>query len=251
MKRAAFFLLFAVVAGISVRVVLAQSPDDSLHAPSGGVRTRVISIAVPPLPGAPFTATVTTEWKRVLDDGSTVTIGNHRTIARDNSGRVFEERRGLYPAGDSRENEINHLEFDDPRAHTQTTCWPNSHICEVTGYFANAFTPPAVVAGPLEGGKAYLTRIELGHDSVAGVEAMGTRETTQIEAGAFGNDRAISVVKEFWYSPQLEVNLIEKRQDPRYGSQTFTVSPISLGEPDAKLFEIPAGFRIDDKRTPN
>jgi hypothetical protein len=251
MKRAAFVLLFALVAGISVRVVLAQSPDDSLHAPSGGVRTMVISIAVPPLPGAPFTATVTTEWKRSLDDGSTVTIGNHRTIARDNSGRVFEERRNLYPSGDPRENDINRLEFDDPRAHTQTTCWPSGHVCQITGYFRDAFTPPAVPAGPLEGGKAFLTRIELGHDSVAGVDAIGTRETTQIEAGAFGNDRAVNVVKEFWYSPQLEVNLIEKRQDPRYGSQTFTVSPISLGEPDAKLFDIPAGFRIEDKRTPN
>jgi hypothetical protein len=248
-KHTALFLFLAGVAGLSVPVLIAQSPDEAVHAPSGGVRTMVVSIAVPPLPGAPFTATVTTQWKRILDDGSTVTIGNHRTVARDNSGRVFQERRSLVPAGDPRENEINRLEFADPRAHTQTTCWPSAHVCQITGYFANAFTPPAVPAGPLEGGKAFLARIELGHDSVSGVETIGTRETTQIEAGAFGNDRAINVVKEFWYSQQLEINLIEKRQDPRYGSQTFIVNPISLGEPDAKLFDIPGGFRIEDKRT--
>jgi hypothetical protein len=251
MKRAAFFLVLAVVAVFSVHPIVAQSPDDALHAPSGGVRTTVTSIAVPPLPGAPFTATVTTEWKRVLDDGSTVTIGNRRTIARDNSGRVFEERRNLYPAGDPHENELNRLEYDDPRVHTRTTCWPDAHVCEVTAYFASAFTPPAAAAGPLEGGKGFLTRLDLGHDSIAGVEAIGTRETTQINAGAIGNDRTVSVVKEFWYSPQLEINLVEKRRDPRYGIQTFTVNPISLGEPDASLFDIPAGFRMDDKRTAN
>jgi hypothetical protein len=251
MKRAAFILLFAVLAGFSVRGILAQSSDDSLHAPSGGVRTTIQSIDIPPLPGAPFTATVTTEWKRRLDDGSTVTIGNHRTIARDNSGRVFEERHNLYPTGDPRQDEIVRLEYDDPRARTRTTCWPGAHICQVTGYFENAFTPQAVPAGPLEGGKAFLSRVELGRDSIGGVDAIGTRETTQIAAGAFGNDRAISVVKEFWYSPQLEINVIEKRQDPRYGSQTFTVGPISLGEPDAGLFDIPSGFRIDDNRTGN
>lgn len=251
MKRAAFCLLSTVLLAFSIPRLSAQSPDAAVHAPSGGVRTTVVSISVPPLPGAPFTATVTTEWKRTLDDGTTLTIGNRRNIARDNSGRVFQERRNLYPAGDPHENEINRLEFADPRARTLTTCWPEDHVCRVNGYFESAFTPPAVPAGPQRDGKAFLTRLDLGHDLVAGVEAVGTRETTTINAGTMGNDRAISVVKEFWYSPQLELNLIEKRNDPRYGAQTFTVDPISLGEPDASLFEIPAGFRIDDKRMPN
>jgi hypothetical protein len=250
-KRIALFPFFAGVLGLSIPVLIAQSPGEAVHAPSGGVRTMIVSIAVPPLPGAPFTATVTTEWKRTLDDGSTVTIGNHRTVARDNSGRIFQERRNFYPAGDPRQNEINRLEFADPRAHTLSTCWPTAHVCQVTGYFGNAFTPPAVPAGPLEAGKGFLTRLDLGRDLIAGVEAIGTRETTTISAGAIGNDRAISVVKEFWYSQQLGINLIEKRQDPQYGSQTFTVNPISLGEPDASLFNIPAGFRIEDKRTAN
>jgi hypothetical protein len=250
MKRAAFGLVVAALLAFSLPRLSAQSPSDAVHAPSGGVQTRVVSISVPPLPGAPFTATVTTQWKRTLDDGATVTIGNHRTIARDNTGRIFQERRSLYPAGDPHENDINRLEFADPRAHTITTCWPQDHICQVNGYFQSAFTPPAVPAGPQGDGKSFLTRLDLGRDQVAGVEAIGTRETTTINAGVMGNDRAISVVKEFWYSQQLGINVVEKRNDPRYGAQTFTVDPISLGEPDASLFEIPAGFRIDDKRMP-
>jgi hypothetical protein len=251
MKRAAFFLLLVIVAGSSLGRMTAQSPDEAIHAPSGGVRTMVVSIWVPPLPGAPFTATVTTQWKRTLDDGSTVTIGNHRRIARDNSGRIFQERRNLYPADDPRENELNRLEFADPRVHSLTTCWPRVQICQVSNYLESSVEPPSTPTGPVEGGKGFLTRIDLGRDSVAGVEAIGTRETTTVNAGAIGNDRAISIVKEFWYSPQLGINLIEKRQDPSYGSQTFTVSQISLAEPDSSLFELPAGFRIEDKRTSN
>jgi hypothetical protein len=250
-KRAILFLFFAGIAGFSIPALIAQSPNEVVHAPSGGVRTTVVSIAVPPLPGAPFTATVTTEWKRTLDDGSTVTIGNHRTIARDNSGRVFQERRNLYPAGDARENEINRLEFADPRAHTLSTCWPEAHICQVSYYFAPAVAPPSPPTGRLETGKGFLTRLELGRNFVSGVETVGTRETTTIDAGAWGNDRQVSIVKEFWYSLQLGINVVEKRRDPSYGAQTFTVSPITLGEPDPTLFDIPTGFRIDDKRASN
>jgi hypothetical protein len=247
MKRAACFFAIFIAAGFSLRAS-AQSPDQAVHAPSGGVRTTVVSISVPPLPGAPFTAVVTTEWKRILEDGSTVTIGNRRNIARDNSGRVFQERRSLFPEGDPRRDVVERLEFSDPHTRTRTTCWPSSHICQITGFFQDAFDPPPVPAGRQPDGKSFLTRVDLGQDQVAGVEAVGTRETTTIGTGAMGNDRPVNVVKEFWYSPKLEVNLIEKRQDPRYGTQTFTMSEVSQGEPDASLFNLPDGYRTDDLR---
>lgn len=88
----------------------------------------------------------------------------------------------------------------------------------------------------------------LGNDSVSGVETVGTRETTTLNAGLIGNDRSISIVKEFWYSPHLGINLIEKREGPRVSTQTFTVSDVSLGEPDASLFETPVGFQTIDLR---
>ena len=56
-------------------------------------------------------------------------------------------------------------------------------------------------------------------------------------------------MKEFWYSPQLGINVIEKRRDPTDGSQNFVVSEISLGEPDSRLFELPANFQIVDERS--
>jgi hypothetical protein len=85
---------------------------------------------------------------------------------------------------------------------------------------------------------------------VSGVEVAGTRETRVIGGGVIGNDRPISITKEFWYSPQLGLNMLVKRNDPRVGVQTFTVTEVSLSEPDPKYFQVPARFKIVDMRSP-
>jgi hypothetical protein len=38
--------------------------------------------------------------------------------------------------------------------------------------------------------------------------------------------------------------------DPRFGTQTFTVTNLSLSEPDPNLFALPDGFRAVDQRSP-
>lgn len=95
-----------------------------------------------------------------------------------------------------------------------------------------------------------LTRSDLGKDNVSGVEVTGTQETRVFAAGVVGNDRPISVTKEFWYSPRLGVNMLVKRNDPRVGAQTFTVTEVSLAEPDPKYFQVPEGFKVVDMRSP-
>jgi hypothetical protein len=91
---------------------------------------------------------------------------------------------------------------------------------------------------------------DLGKQSIGGLGTVGTRETTVIPAGTIGNNSPILLKREFWYSPQLGVNLISKLQHPLSGTQNFEVSEITLGEPDAKLFEVPSGFKILDLRKP-
>jgi hypothetical protein len=56
------------------------------------------------------------------------------------------------------------------------------------------------------------------------------------------------VSKEYWYSSQFEFNLLSRRSDPRFGSQTFTVIDLNPSEPDPRLFELPEGFRVVDHR---
>ena len=106
--------------------------------------------------------------------------------------------------------------------------------------------PPAVGIAPNQPGGP--SREDLGQQSIGGLEVTGTLETGVIESGTIGNDSPLLVKWEFWYSPQLGVNLIRKRQDPRFGIQNFDLSDIVLGEPDPTLFEIPSGSKVIDLR---
>ena len=208
------------------------------------IRDRV-SILIPSLANAPFSATVTTESVRQLADGSRITLVNRRAIARDTAGRIFQERRLLVPEDGKHESIVTQIEISDPVSHQLYICVPRERVCQVEFFSAPQFVPPAGgFASAKQPGSP--GREDLGKQFVSGLETLGTRETTVIEAGAIGNDSPITVSREYWYSPQLGVNLISKLQDPRIGMQDFEVQDITVGEPDKKLFAVPPGSRIID-----
>jgi hypothetical protein len=80
------------------------------------------------------------------------------------------------------------------------------------------------------------------------METTGTRDAVIYNPGVFGNDRKVTVEREYWYSTQLGINLLSIRSDPRFGKQTFRATNLMLSEPDAKLFELPDGFKVEDRR---
>lgn len=84
----------------------------------------------------------------------------------------------------------------------------------------------------------------LGTQNIEGVEAEGTRTTTTIPAGAIGNDRPIEIVYERWYSNDLQLVVMSKNTDPRFGEQTYRLTNINRTEPDPALFTVPTGFRL-------
>ena len=60
-----------------------------------------------------------------------------------------------------------------------------------------------------------------------------------------GNSQPLVSTREFWYSPDLQVNLAITRKDPRTGTQVIRVGDLSRNEPDPALFKIPAGFVVE------
>lgn len=247
MKTLGFTALLAGVAALFIASVSAQNLQQ--RAPEGGTRPILVSIFIPPVVDAPFTATVNTIWTGRAPDGSTYTVKNHRTIARDSAGRIFQERRRLTPDGDKQETAITELDFINPTSHEQVVCDPDGHVCEIYNYWLMASTVENSSADRVSAA-AGVTREDLGHDTIAGLDTVGTRETTTIAAGTIGNDRPLDVVTEFWYSPQLGFRLLLNRADPRTGSASFRVTDIHLGEPDAKLFNPPSEYTIVDARRP-
>lgn len=86
----------------------------------------------------------------------------------------------------------------------------------------------------------------LGKQTIEGVEAEGARTTTTIPAGAIGNERPIQITTERWYSPELQLVVMTRHTDPRFGETTYRLTNISRAEPDRALFEVPAGYTIKD-----
>jgi len=232
-----------LVAASSTAVVLTQSA--SVHAPDGGTRQMLTSILIPPLPNAPFSASVSTEWTKYLSNGATQTVKNQRRIARDGFGRVFQERRTLAGDGSPMQSRLTVTELGDPVSHTRASCDPYRHVCELRPYNV---PPSSVVGASGSSPDGLVTRESLGTQSMGGVDVVGTREVLTLNAAAIGTDRPIVVAKEFWYSAELGMNVFTKREDPRSGVEVFTVTDINRSEPDPSLFTLPEGVRVVDLR---
>ncbi|MEP6568309.1 MAG: energy transducer TonB [Acidobacteriota bacterium] len=110
--------------------------------------------------------------------------------------------------------------------------------------------PPTGEAGMVfqwHGGRESNARTEaLGKQMIEGVEAEGTRNTVEIPAGEIGNERPIEMVFERWYSPELQLVVMTKHSDPRFGETTYRLTNISRTEPAHELFEVPADYAVQD-----
>jgi TonB family protein len=225
--------------------LLAQDSDEPSRGPDGGTRIRVEGIKVLPLPGKPFSGRSTTEWTRTLEDGTVVETHLFAMVARDSQGRIYRERRHFVPSDSTRQSALTHILIYDPTSHTHTECSVQSHICNVTGYYApTTFTSPPV--GPFRNGTGFLSRENIGNDVIDGIDVVGSRETISLNPGVVGNSQPLISTREFWYSPDLQVNLAITRKDPREGTQSIRVGDLSRTEPDPALFKIPPGFVVEN-----
>jgi hypothetical protein len=194
---------------------------------SGGSMSPFRSIAIQPTPDAPFTATVVTEWERFLPDGSTDTTKSHQLIARDSTGRIFEEWRSLAPNGNKKETSLIAMEYIDPTQQTHYRCTSAQFkACQLLPYTASA-APGTLVK-----------KSELGAKRIENLDATGTREIVTLDAARGGGKETF----EAWFSPKLQINLAEKHASTDI--LAYTVKSISLAEPDPKLFEFPDGYRV-------
>jgi len=85
---------------------------------------------------------------------------------------------------------------------------------------------------------------------IEGVEAEGTRTTLTIPAGQIGNEQAIQIVSERWFSPELQSVLMSKHSDPRMGETVYRVSGINRSEQPKALFEVPSDYKIEEGGPP-
>jgi hypothetical protein len=110
--------------------------------------------------------------------------------------------------------------------------------------------PTVVGFGPgvLAGMQADEKSESLGEETIAGVSADGTRSTTVIPANTIGNERPLEISKERWYSPELQIVLRSKQDDPRFGETTYKVTKLDRSDPPSSLFEVPPGYKLQEPK---
>ncbi len=228
------------------------TPRHPQPAQDGGVREVLESIVIPPIPHAPFFATLATESVKYAADGGTMTFVNQRHIARSAEGRIYEERWYLVPKGGKVKSEMNWIQLADPKQHTLYNCSPQRHICDLLVYDPQ----PDLAAASLRKGTTHTLEDgdgreiweDLGTQNLLGIETEGVRQTTVTNVGVLGNDQPLNSMSEYWHSQKLGINLLSIRSSPYFGKQTFTITEISTGDPDAQLFNLPAGYTVNDQR---
>jgi hypothetical protein len=201
--------------------------------------------------GAPFSATATSESVQTLADGSHITRKTQTNLFRDSQGRFRKETtvQGFGPLAASGQPKT-FIIIHDAVAGTVFALNPDQKIAH---QLPNAHGHGSAAAGGELNGKMQYKKIggadnvqteDLGKQTINGISAQGTRHTRTIPAGQIGNERAITIVLESWYSPDLQLLVMSKRSDPRFGETTYTVSNIQQKEPAASLFSVPADYTI-------
>jgi hypothetical protein len=107
------------------------------------------------------------------------------------------------------------------------------------------------VAGGRGAGAIFNRKIDareekLGAQTIEGVQAEGTRFTHTIPVGEIGNDRPLQTVSEHWYSNELQAVVLTRTNDPQHGETVYRLTNIRKGEPDAALFQAPAGYTVKE-----
>jgi hypothetical protein len=210
--------------------------------------------------GAPFSATATSESTETLQDGSTIHRTSQITMYRDSQGRSRHEATfsgfGLLTASGTPKTMVTisdpvagvHIMLDNENkiAHKSAirarggNTGSNGSNASADGDFQSrmqAREQKDIAAGLLK-------KESLGTQTINGVVAEGTRTTRIIPAGQIGNDKALQIVSERWYSPDLQIVVKSTRTDPRSGTTTYTVTNLQRSEPSANLFTVPSDFSV-------
>jgi hypothetical protein len=218
----------------------------------GVISTMVDSPSPQGIKGVPFSADITNVFTRVLADGNRINRETHGKTFRDSEGRTRRENEFDLPNGTKRMN----ITISDPLQHVMIVLDPQAKTATIHHYFKielpmsdrppapSAPTVPAA-AGATERQRSF-ERVALGTKEIDGFTVTGSRMSTTIEAGRIGNERPIITVHESWFSQDLKINLMTRRDDPQSGQSTMTMSNIHAGEPDPLLFQIPEDYTVKD-----
>src|SRR5215467_4580542 len=257
-------VLYAVIAGAQqappppphAANMLQAGPEGELPPPPFGERMELLGFGGmhggKVVTGAPFSAVAVSETSQTLADGNHITRKTQTDVFRDSQGRIRKEitLSGFGPFEPS-EQPKPFVVINDPVARATFMLHPDQKTAEKMG------GPFARERGALREGlqnkmsrqqeeiaNGTLQKEDLGNQTISGVTAQGTRITHTIPAGQIGNEKPITIVREVWYSNDLQTVVMSKRSDPWSGETTYSLTNIQRAEPDATLFAVPSDYSV-------
>ncbi len=194
--------------------------------------------------GAPYSAEAVTVVTRTLADGNRIQRTTTAAVARDSDGRTRTDRTldsiGPLAASSGR---LKAIFINDPVAGMSYTLDPVRRTARQMPMPARGRLPRVGnLARPQNSAQK---EEDLGTQIINGVTAQGKRVTRTIPAGRIGNQNPIDIVTETWYSPDLQVVVMSKTSDPRFGETSYQLNRIMRAEPDRSLFTVPSEYAVE------
>jgi hypothetical protein len=226
----------------------AGAPELRPGAPEPGLRfiSSEMSYSGKVVKRVPYSAETLTENTQFLNNGARLTRRMTGMVYRDDEGRTRREMSASTAGPFATSGDTQHLIFiNDPVAGVSSTIMPDSDTALTKPLPAPSNDEPPEMEVSSDGGRTE----SLGKEVIEGFEAEGTRTTILIPPGRIGNDKAIEIVHERWYSPELHAILLSKHSDPRWGETVYRLLNINRGAPDSSLFSLPAHSTPKGKKT--
>lgn len=241
-------LLTAVVAAAGILMAQEPPPPPPPHGgmmmvgpgPMGGELGEGKTVK-----GSPLTADLVVVRETTLADGNKIHNESTTKVYRDSDGRVRREMGVDLPMPMANPAKHNLIVITDPVAGTRYVLNPANKTARqmpMRGPKHEAGQKGPRPDGP--GGPNDVVREQLGTKTVNGMPAEGVRVTRTIPAGTMGNEKAITVVTERWYSPDLQMVVMTTHSDPMMGTVTTNLTNIKQVAPDAALFQVPADYTV-------
>ncbi len=192
--------------------------------------------------GKPFSATATTT--QTLADGKTH-ITRTSNLYRDSVGRF---RREVTLPGGSQPVVV----ISDPTTGHHYLLQPDQKIAwQMTKSEGGRNGGPQGFAkgGPGNhqhkgNAEANVQETSLGVKTINGVNAEGMQYTHIIPLGKIGNDAPLTIVSERWYSPELQMVVMSKHSDPRFGETVYSVTIQQQQEQPKEMFMVPTAYTL-------
>jgi hypothetical protein len=242
---------------------------------STGMAGRLgMPFSMAPVTGQPYSGEEVSESVQTLADGTHInqTLMQQR-VYRDSQGRTRTERSLMHPGMSLPAGEEAPMMIDimDPVAQVRysldtrskiahrwamPTVAGSAHANAGFGAMLSPVAPLTTMAAvktqavsPGDPSQPHAQTENLDPQTIDGIAVEGRRTTITYPAGSVGNDREFVTTMEMWTSPELGVAVLNKNSDPRNGDHTQRLTKISRNEPDASLFQPPAGYEVVEEKT--